>query len=162
MKHRHLEIPPGTKAKELPSAAIADLLKSGDLADWKQIAEAIARDPNGELAERVMSLVDAYPMYGTSPLWRAWIDRARARSEGALRPLLPAELSALRRRLGLTQAELAGRIGMSQSDLSKLERRKDVRLSTLKAHAMALGGRLRIVFEHDGKQTEVRLQNEGD
>ena len=162
MRHRHLEIPPGTPAEELPSAAIADLLERGDLADWKQIAGAIARDPNGELAERVMRLVDAYPMYGTSALWRAWIDRARARSEGALRPPLPEELSALRRRLGLTQAELAGRIGMSQSDLSKLERRRDVRLSTLKALAMALGGRLRILFDRDGKQTEVCLPNEGD
>jgi len=71
-------------------------------------------------------------------------------------------LAALRRGLGLTQVELAGRVGMSQSDLSKLERRRDVHLSTLRAYAAALGGRARFVFELDGKQVEIRLPNQKD
>ena len=43
---------------------------------------------------------------------------------------------------GLTQVELARRMRISQSDLSKLERRSDVRLSTLHAYAEALGGKI--------------------
>jgi DNA-binding XRE family transcriptional regulator len=160
MRHRHLEIRSGTPAEELPPAAIVDILARGDLADWKPIAEAIDLDPQGKLADMVMRLVDVYPMYGTSALWRAWIDRTRARAEGARRPVI--DLPALRRGLGFTQAKLADRVGMSQSDLSKLERRRDVRLSTLRAYAVALGGRLRMVFDIGGKQTEIRLRNEGD
>jgi DNA-binding XRE family transcriptional regulator len=160
MRHRHLEIRSGTPAEELPPAAIVDILARGDLADWKPIAEAIDLDPQGKLADMVMRLVDVYPMYGTSALWRAWIDRTRARAEGARRPVN--DLPALRRGLGFTQVKLADRVGMSQSDLSKLERRRDVRLSTLRAYAVALGGRLRMVFDIGGKQTEIRLRNEGD
>ena len=60
--------------------------------------------------------------------------------------------------MGLTQVELAKRIGMSQSDLSKLERRQDVRLSTLRAYAGGLGGCLRIVFHKGHEQTEIRTR----
>ncbi len=139
-------------AEALPAAALVDILEQGDLDDWQPIAAAVARDPGGALAEKVMRLVDAYPAYGTSPLWRAWIDRCRART----RPR-PARLAALRQRAGLTQAELASRLSMSQSDLSKLERRRDVRLSTLRAYAAALGGRVRVVVEIGGAAWEVRL-----
>ncbi len=52
-------------------------------------------------------------------------------------------------------AELSGRIGMSQSDLSKLERRRDVRVSTLRELADAVGGRLRILLEVGGEQAEL-------
>ena len=104
-----------------------------------------------------MRLVDAFPMYGTSPLWRSWIDRCRARAEGS-RDRPPVGLAELRKNMGLTQVELAGRFGMSQSDLSKLERRRDVRLSTLRSYAKALGGRLRILFVARGEQAEIRIR----
>ena len=152
MIHRHLRVPPDVAADALPAAALVDILERGDLDDWQPIAAAVARDPGSALADRVMRLVDAYPSYGTSPLWRAWIDRARARPE-------PARLRALRQRAGLTQAELASRLSMSQSDLSKLERRADVRVSTLRAYAAALGGRVQVVVEMGGATWEVRLDS---
>jgi hypothetical protein len=145
--HRHLEYPADVEVDELPSAAIVDVLERGDLDHWRPIARAAARDPHGPLASRVLDLVSAHPMYGTSPLWRAWIDRCRARTEPALSPGGPLSLAALRRTMGVTQTELGEQIGMSQSDLSKLERRKDVRVSSLRAFAGGLGGALRIVFE---------------
>ena len=61
----------------------------------------------------------------------------------------PASLASLRRQRGLTQAQVAVRLGMSQSDVSKLERRQDLRLSTLQAYARTLGGRLQPVFVAD-------------
>lgn len=157
MIHRHLLVQPGTPTEELPSAAIIDILERGDLHDWQPIAAAIARNANGEFAERVVHLIDAHPLYGTSPLWRAWIDRCQARAEGSWRQRPPVGLSTLRRELGLTQVELAERRGMSQSDLSKLERRRDVRLSTLRAHVKALGGLLRVLFASDDREVEIRL-----
>jgi len=53
-------------------------------------------------------------------------------------------LSEIRKQLGVTQEELAGRLGMKQASLSKLERRPDVRLSTLKRVASALGGSMEV------------------
>ena len=153
MNHRHLRIPEGTPAEKLPSAALVDILDRGDLEDWRPIAAAIAEKPFGELAERVLDLVEAHPMFGTSRLWRTWIHRRRALAEDRSRP--SADLATLRRRRGMTQAELSRRRGISQSDLSKLERRADVRLSTLRAHAEALGGRLRVIYAADGEEIEL-------
>lgn len=161
MKHRHLEVAPGKSIEDLPAAVVADLLERGDLGDWRPIAAAIAKDPACELAGRVLRLVDAYPMYGTSALWRAWIERRRDLAEGrqpepATTP--PSSLGAVRRELGLTQVEIAARMQISQSDLSKLERRADLRFSTLRSFASALGARLRVLLCHpDGSQREVRL-----
>ncbi|MGH8929222.1 MAG: helix-turn-helix domain-containing protein [Egibacteraceae bacterium] len=141
MIHRHVEYPPETPVTELPSAAIVDLLDRGDLDDWRPIAQAVARDPHGPFTQRVARLLDAYPMYGTSPLWRAWIERCQARAREAPTPMGLAEV---RHRAGLSQAELAARMGISQSDLSKLERRQDMRVSTLRAYAEALGADLHL------------------
>ncbi len=157
MIHRHLSIHHGVPTEELPSAAIIDILERGDLHDWRPIAAAIVRDAKGEFAERVMHLLDAHPLYGTSPLWRSWIDRCRARAEGSWRQEPSVCLATLRCERDLTQVELADQRGMSQSDLSKLERRGDVRLSTLRAHVKALGGRLRVLFVSDGREVEIRI-----
>ena len=83
MIHRHCEVPPDLPADELPLVVIADILERGDLQDWQPLARAIRRDPWGDLAAVVTRLIDAYPRYGTSPLWRAWIDRCRARAQAA-------------------------------------------------------------------------------
>ena len=156
MNHRHLQVHPGTPIHKQPSAAIVDILERGDLDEGRPIADAIRGDPMGPFADRVLRLVDAYPMYGTSPLWRSWIDRCRTRAEGGYPP--PAtSLSTLRCKLGLTQVELANRLGMTQSDLSKLERRQDVRLSSLRSYAAALGGHLRVLFLLGAESTEIRL-----
>ena len=159
MNHRHLQVRPGTPIHEQPSAAIVDMLERGDLDEWRPIADAIRGDPMGPFADRVLRLVDAYRMYRTSPLWRSWIDRCRTRTEGGPPPAVTS-LSTLRRRLGLTQVELASRLGMTQSDLSKLERRRDVRLSSLRSYAAALGGRLRVLFLLGAESTEIRLPDE--
>ena len=116
MIHRHSEIPPDTPARALPRVALVDLLERGDLQAWLPLARAIQGDPTGELAITVMRLIDAYPMYGTSALWRAWIDLCQART---LVDTRPASLASLRRQRGLTQAQVAVRLGMSQSDVSR-------------------------------------------
>lgn len=48
---------------------------------------------------------------------------------------------------GLTQEELANRMGTKKSAISRIENHaEDVRLSTLKAYAKAVGARLQIQF----------------
>jgi len=80
MEFRHLDYPEGTPVEELGPAALDDLLERGDLADWAPLARAVRNDPWGEVANTVLRICDAHPMYGTSTLWRAWIERLRANS----------------------------------------------------------------------------------
>jgi DNA-binding XRE family transcriptional regulator len=66
--------------------------------------------------------------------------------------LLEMDLRALREAAGLTQEELAQRVAITQSELSKLERREDHRISTVRRYVAALGGELEIVAVVDGKR----------
>ncbi|MGH8935727.1 MAG: helix-turn-helix domain-containing protein [Acidimicrobiia bacterium] len=155
MIHRHLAYPADLVPEDLPAAALVDLLDRGDLEDWRPIATAIARRPHGRVAEQVARLIDAFPMYGTSPLWRSFIERCRAGLEAPSAQPEQLGLSDLRRRRGFTQTDLAERIGISQSDLSKLERRRDWRLSTLLRYLAALDGRLRLMADFSDGPVEL-------
>jgi len=53
-------------------------------------------------------------------------------------------LSALRKLSGLTQRELADRLGIGQPALARLEKRPDILVSTLRDYLTALGAKLRI------------------
>jgi len=81
MRFRHLDYDPATPVHELGPAAIDALLERGDLADWAPLLRAVAHDPWGPTAETVLHLCDAHPMYGTSQLWRAWIERRRKETQ---------------------------------------------------------------------------------
>lgn len=142
MWFRHLDYGSETPVVDLGPAAIDALLERGDLEAWTPLLRAIAEDPWGPTADTVLRLCDAHPMYGTSALWRAWIERRRSRPgrEGTT-------LAEARTRAGLTQAEVGERLGIGQSDVSKLERRSDVRLSTLRAYARAIGARLHVAIQ---------------
>lgn len=144
MIHRHLDYE-GVGVDGWGLAALDDLLDRGDLTDWRPLAQAVAADPSGPLAEAVLHLCDAHPMQGTSALWRAWIAARRARARGRSDRSPCATLRDLRRARGLTQAQFAARVGMSQSDLSKAERRSDARVSTLSTLVAGLGCELRLV-----------------
>jgi predicted XRE-type DNA-binding protein len=54
-------------------------------------------------------------------------------------------LADLRRARALSQAELAEKLGVAQSEISKVERRTDLYLSTLKKYIEAAGGQLEII-----------------
>ena len=157
MKHRHLELAPDVPLEQLPSAALVDVLDRGDLDDWRPILEAIRVDPEGAFAARVLELVDRFPMYGTSTLFRMWIDRMRAAHRFARGSTSGARLKDLRLREGLTQSQLAERMGMTQSDLSKLEHREDIRLSTLANYVRALGGALVLQAELHGQRHRMEF-----
>lgn len=61
-------------------------------------------------------------------------------------------LQTIRERLGLTQADVAARMQVSQSALSKVERRQeDMQIRTLRRYARALGGRLDLVLTFPGQ-----------
>jgi DNA-binding XRE family transcriptional regulator len=58
-------------------------------------------------------------------------------------------LRTLREALGKTQAEMARALGTDQGEVSRIERRPDVMLSTLRRYAEALGLRCEVAFVFD-------------
>jgi hypothetical protein len=78
MNHRHLD-DADVPVTELGLAALDDLLDRGNFTTWRPLVRAIAADPLGPLADRVLHLCAAHPMYGTSTLW---IRSRRARASG--------------------------------------------------------------------------------
>ena len=71
------------------------------------------------------------------------------------RELLEMDLRALREAAGLTQGELAQRVDVTQSQLSKMERREDHRISTVRRYVEALGGSLEICAVINGKRIKL-------
>ncbi|HEU4644581.1 MAG TPA: XRE family transcriptional regulator [Burkholderiales bacterium] len=83
---------------------------------------------------------------------------ARARAQARARTLLEQmPLQELRLARGLSQETLAATLKVRQASISKLERRADMYISTLRSHIRAMGGELEIVARFpDG---EVRISN---
>jgi len=67
--------------------------------------------------------------------------RAEAKADAMLSSM---SLDELREALDLTQEELARRLRVKQPAIAKLERREDVRLSTLRALIEAMGGHIEV------------------
>ncbi len=77
----------------------------------------------------------------------------RARNEARALALLAAmDLTELRNALQVTQEELADRLEVAQSNVSRLEHRDDMLVSTLREVVEALGGELHLVayFRDEG------------
>jgi len=151
MRHRHLDYPIDTPAAMLGPAAVDDLLDRGDLDDWAPLARTVAADPWGPLAGTILRLCEAHPMYGTSRLWTAYVATCRARALGGGAASWPSRppvvtLTDVRTARGLSQAAVGRPLEMNQSEVSRLERRGDLRLSTLRGYVEAVGGRLRLVM----------------
>lgn len=71
----------------------------------------------------------------------------RARVEQRGRELIREEmtLQALRKQLELTQEGMAGRLEIRQANISKIEKRSDMLISTLRNYVEAMGGKLELV-----------------
>lgn len=63
----------------------------------------------------------------------------------------------VRKDLGRTQVQVATQAGMSQGDLSRMERRSDHLLSTLQRYAAALGGKLEVTIVRGDKRYELDM-----
>jgi DNA-binding XRE family transcriptional regulator len=72
--------------------------------------------------------------------------KSLVRSDAIYRQLLAElPLAELRRARGLSQKTLAGVLHVDQASISKMERRTDMYISTLRSHIEAMGGELEIV-----------------
>lgn len=66
-------------------------------------------------------------------------------------------LEELRVALGVSQEQLAGLLDVQQPAISKLERRNDMRVSTLRDLIEALGGELKLVAKFRDRSVDLTL-----
>ena len=83
--------------------------------------------------------------------------RVKARAREAMAEML---LSQIRQAAGLTQEEVASRLGIKQPTLSRIESQDDMQLSTLQRLVGALGGELEIIAHLPGRDVRIRQSKE--
>ena len=82
--------------------------------------------------------------------------RARARSQALARHMMAnMALREIRSARATTQAKLAKALKVNQAAVSKLERRTDMYISTLRSYVEAMGGRLDIIARFN--EVSVRI-----
>lgn len=80
------------------------------------------------------------------------LERARKKTE-TFRVAM--ELNELRQARGLTQEQLAERLGIRQTNVSKMEQRHDLHISTLRAVVEAMGGRLILMAQFPDENIRI-------
>lgn len=112
----------------------------------------------GGRGHRSVRRVVAEPHYRPTGIGDRSGRSARRAGTGSGRLVL-AELWELRHAEAVSQAELAGRLEVTQSAISKLEHSEDVRVSTLRQYLEALGARLELVavFDDEGRRVPIHL-----
>jgi len=78
----------------------------------------------------------------------------RARVETRAQELIEEELTLrdLRQAQHMTQERMAELLGVEQENVSRLERRADLLLSTLSSYVAAMGGKLRLIAEFPNRK----------
>jgi DNA-directed RNA polymerase specialized sigma subunit len=66
-------------------------------------------------------------------------------------------LAGIRKAAGLTQQQLGEELKISQTEVSKIERRTNLHLTTLARFVEATGGRLRLVADYGHGQVELEV-----
>ena len=117
--------------------------------DDAKVADAKVTDADWEQAETAHDRFKA--LLETKPRAKARYDAVLAEISGR-----QATLRRLREARALTQSTLAELLEMDQSEVSRLERRSDMFLSTLKRYVEATGGEMRVVVSYpDGGPVEL-------
>jgi transcriptional regulator with XRE-family HTH domain len=82
---------------------------------------------------------------------------ARVKIEARTKDLIAEEMSlrALRMAAGKTQVAVAAQLGLKQENVSRIEQRGDMLLSTLARYLQAVGGNLRLTAEIGGKSVPL-------
>lgn len=86
-----------------------------------------------------------------SPEVRALVEEERRLTQALM------TLAELRERQGMTQDEVARALEVSQANVSKIERRDDIYLTTLRRYVEALGGTVRVSAVFDGEEVPLAV-----
>lgn len=98
-----------------------------------------------------------------SELIKDWPKERKARVEARAKILIAEEMTLrdLRKAQKRTQAQLAKKLGVGQEQVSRLEKKSDMLLSTLAGYVRAMGGDLKLTAEFPNRPP-VRLANLAD
>jgi transcriptional regulator with XRE-family HTH domain len=70
-------------------------------------------------------------------------------------------LQELRKTRAITQADLAKKLGVAQKQISELENRTDMHISTVRRQVEAMGGELKLVAKFPGRKKPITLPGIG-
>lgn len=133
---RHLDYGRTASIEDVGAAGVQAILDGHDVDAWRPILLALQRDPWGTVARRVERIAEHLESYGTREAITGWLRRCRAGTDA------PAQtLAELRRRQGLSQRELAGRLGISQAQVARLEKATMPTLRSLTRYLATLEAR---------------------
>tara|TARA_R110002124_G_scaffold54127_4_gene154424 strand:+ start:1146 stop:1472 length:327 start_codon:yes stop_codon:yes gene_type:complete len=82
-------------------------------------------------------------------------DERRAVAKRADELVVAHNLRELRSLAGRTQEDVSAGTGFKQTNVSRLEKRADMKLSTLRDYVESLGGTLKIVADIAGKKVDI-------
>jgi predicted transcriptional regulator len=82
-------------------------------------------------------------------------DEQRAVAKRAGELVTAQNLRELRALVGRTQEDVSAATGFKQTNVSRLEKRADMKLSTLRDYVESLGGTLKIVADVAGKKVDL-------
>ena len=90
-------------------------------------------------------------------LKRKMSPQAQARVDARVKATLQTmPLAEIRKAIGMTQADLAGKLDVAQGSVSKIENAADMYLTTLRKYVEALGGELHLTATFaDGRVWEI-------
>ncbi len=69
MRHRHI-----LEGHEQSVEAVEDVLARGSVGDWRALAAVVRAEPAGPAAQALRVVVQHVPMYGTTNLWRWFLE----------------------------------------------------------------------------------------
>lgn len=75
MQHRHIG-----EGYDHSVEAVEDVLARGSVEDWRALAAVVRANPSGAAARSLRIVLDHVPMYGTTNLWRWFLEELDART----------------------------------------------------------------------------------
>ncbi|MDQ2874873.1 MAG: helix-turn-helix transcriptional regulator [Actinomycetota bacterium] len=118
LKFRNITASPGDPVESWPFEGILAAIERGTIPDWRRLAQAIAADPWGPVAQQVLEATQLSRPYGTTELLEGVIARARKLAADSERDQVASEVRELVGRSGLSRQDFADRMGTSRPRLS--------------------------------------------
>lgn len=115
---RNVDASPADDVRTWPYEAIVEVMDDGLVSDWQPVLAEIRRSPWGSVARRVLRYLAYREPDGAGTFFALAVERARREADRLDRETVVKRLQRSVRRSGLSNAELASRVGTSPSRLS--------------------------------------------